>query len=167
MTIVCGDSHTFDAWRSGRAGVFGIGTSEVEHVMATQTLLQSPAKNMRVEVTGTLGFLGRRGKDIVLAIIGHITTAGGTGHVIEYTGEAIRALDMAGRMTVSNMSIESGARAVLIARRTTPRSTGSKAASSLPRARRGEQAWWRYWRHRCQAACGGAVADTSVTAERQ
>jgi 3-isopropylmalate/(R)-2-methylmalate dehydratase large subunit len=113
MTIVCGDSHTSTHGALG-ALAFGIGTSEVEHVMATQTLLQSPAKNMRVEVTGKLGF-GCSGKDIVLAIIGQITTAGGTGHVIEYTGEAIRALDMAGRMTVSNMSIEAGARAGLIA----------------------------------------------------
>jgi 3-isopropylmalate/(R)-2-methylmalate dehydratase large subunit len=113
MTIVCGDSHTSTHGALG-ALAFGIGTSEVEHVMATQTLLQSPAKNMRVDVTGKLGF-GCSGKDIVLAIIGRITTAGGTGHVIEYTGEAIRALDMAGRMTVSNMSIEAGARAGLIA----------------------------------------------------
>ncbi len=113
MTIVCGDSHTSTHGALG-ALAFGIGTSEVEHVMATQTLLQSPAKNMLVEVTGTLGF-GCSGKDIVLAIIGQITTAGGTGHVIEYTGEAIRALDMAGRMTVSNMSIEAGARAGLVA----------------------------------------------------
>ena len=112
-TIVCGDSHTSTHGAMG-ALAFGIGTSEVEHVMATQTLLQRPAKNMEVRVDGTLGF-GCSGKDIVLAIIGKIGTAGGTGHVIEYTGEAIRALDMAGRMTVSNMSIEAGARAGLIA----------------------------------------------------
>ena len=93
---------------------FGIGTSEVEHVLATQSLLQQPAKNMKVQVDGTLG-LGCSAKDIVLAIIGKIGTAGGTGHVIEYTGDAIRALDMAGRMTVSNMSIEAGARAGLVA----------------------------------------------------
>ena len=93
---------------------FGIGTSEVEHVMATQTLLQNPAKNMQIDVSGTLGF-GCSAKDIVLAIIGKITTAGGNGHVIEYTGDTIRALDMAGRCTVSNMSIEAGARAGLIA----------------------------------------------------
>src|ERR1019366_4430367 len=113
MTIVCGDSHTSTHGALG-ALAFGIGTSEVEHVMATQTLLQTPAKNMKVEVTGTLGF-GCSAKDIVLAIIGQIGTAGGVGHVIEYTGEAIRALDMAGRMTVSNMTIEAGARAGLIA----------------------------------------------------
>ena len=112
-TLVCGDSHTSTHGALG-ALAFGIGTSEVEHVMATQTLLQQPAKNMEIRVDGTLGF-GCSGKDIVLAIIGKITTAGGTGHVIEYTGEAIRALDMAGRMTVSNMSIEAGARAGLIA----------------------------------------------------
>jgi 3-isopropylmalate/(R)-2-methylmalate dehydratase large subunit len=112
-TIVCGDSHTSTHGAMG-ALAFGIGTSEVEHVMATQSLLQKPAKNMRIDVTGTLGF-GCSAKDIVLAIIGKITTAGGTGHVIEYTGDTIRALDMAGRMTVSNMSIEAGARAGLIA----------------------------------------------------
>ena len=112
-TIVCGDSHTSTHGALG-ALAFGIGTSEVEHVLATQTLLQKPAKNMEVRVDGTLGF-GCSAKDIVLAIIGRITTAGGTGHVIEYTGEAIRALDMAGRMTVSNMTIEAGARAGLIA----------------------------------------------------
>jgi len=112
-TLVCGDSHTSTHGALG-ALAFGIGTSEVEHVLATQTLLQNPAKNMRIDVSGTLGF-GCSAKDIVLAIIGKITTAGGTGHVIEYTGDAIRALDMAGRMTVSNMSIEAGARAGLIA----------------------------------------------------
>jgi 3-isopropylmalate/(R)-2-methylmalate dehydratase large subunit len=93
---------------------FGIGTSEVEHVLATQTLLQKPAKNMFVRVDGTLP-PGCTAKDIVLAIIGRIGTAGGTGHVIEYGGEAIRALDMAGRMTVCNMTIEAGARAGMIA----------------------------------------------------
>ncbi len=112
-TIVCGDSHTSTHGAMG-ALAFGIGTSEVEHVMATQTLLQRPAKNMQIDVSGTLGF-GCSAKDIVLAIIGKITTAGGNGHVIEYTGDTIRALDMAGRCTVSNMSIEAGARAGLIA----------------------------------------------------
>ena len=113
MTIVCGDSHTSTHGAMG-ALAFGIGTSEVEHVLATQTLLQKPAKNMRVQVDGVLPS-GCSAKDIVLAIIGRIGTAGGTGHVIEYAGEAIRALDMAGRMTVCNMSIEAGARAGLIA----------------------------------------------------
>ncbi|MFL5281656.1 MAG: 3-isopropylmalate dehydratase large subunit [Rhodopila sp.] len=112
-TIVCGDSHTSTHGAMG-ALAFGIGTSEVEHVMATQTLLQRPAKNMQIDVSGTLG-AGCSAKDIVLAIIGKITTAGGNGHVIEYTGDTIRALDMAGRCTISNMSIEAGARAGLIA----------------------------------------------------
>jgi 3-isopropylmalate/(R)-2-methylmalate dehydratase large subunit len=113
MTIVCGDSHTSTHGAMG-ALAFGIGTSEVEHVLATQTLLQKPAKNMLVRVDGKLA-PGVTAKDIILAIIGKIGTAGGTGHVIEYAGEAITALDMAGRMTVCNMSIEAGARAGLIA----------------------------------------------------
>jgi 3-isopropylmalate/(R)-2-methylmalate dehydratase large subunit len=112
MTIVCGDSHTSTHGALG-ALAFGIGTSEVEHVLATQTLLQKPALNMLIEVDGTVG-PGVTAKDIVLTIIGRIGTAGGTGHVIEYAGSAIRALDMAGRMTVCNMSIEAGARAGLI-----------------------------------------------------
>jgi 3-isopropylmalate/(R)-2-methylmalate dehydratase large subunit len=95
MTIVCGDSHTSTHGAMG-ALAFGIGTSEVEHVLATQTLLQKPAKNMLVEVDGTLP-PGCTAKDVVLAIIGRIGTAGGTGHVIEYAGSVIRALDMAGR----------------------------------------------------------------------
>ncbi len=113
MTIVCGDSHTATHGAFG-ALAFGIGTSEVEHVLATQTLIQQPAKNMRVSVEGALP-LGVTAKDLILAIIGRIGTAGGTGHVIEYAGQAIRDLDMAGRMTVCNMSIEAGARAGLIA----------------------------------------------------
>ena len=113
MTIVCGDSHTSTHGALG-ALAFGIGTSEVEHVLATQTLLQRPAKNMLVRVDGVLP-AGVTAKDLVLSIIGRIGTAGGTGHVIEYAGEAIRALDMAGRLTVCNMSIEAGARAGLIA----------------------------------------------------
>jgi 3-isopropylmalate/(R)-2-methylmalate dehydratase large subunit len=113
MTIVCGDSHTSTHGAMG-ALAFGIGTSEVEHVLATQTLLQKPAKNMLVEVGGTLP-PGCTAKDVVLAIIGKIGTAGGNGHVIEYAGSVIRALDMAGRLTVCNMSIEGGARAGLIA----------------------------------------------------
>jgi 3-isopropylmalate/(R)-2-methylmalate dehydratase large subunit len=113
MTIVCGDSHTSTHGAMG-ALAFGIGTSEVEHVLATQTLLQKPAKNMLVRVDGVLP-AGVTAKDVVLAIIGKIGTAGGTGYVIEYAGEAIRALDMAGRFTVCNMSIEAGARAGLIA----------------------------------------------------
>jgi 3-isopropylmalate/(R)-2-methylmalate dehydratase large subunit len=112
-TIVCGDSHTSTHGAFG-ALAHGIGTSEVEHVLATQTLIQQKAKNMRVRVEGKLP-AGVTAKDIILAIIGEIGTAGGTGHVIEYTGEAMQALSMEGRMTVCNMSIEGGARAGLIA----------------------------------------------------
>ncbi|MBS7705731.1 3-isopropylmalate dehydratase large subunit [Chelatococcus asaccharovorans] len=112
-TIVCGDSHTSTHGAFG-ALAHGIGTSEVEHVLATQTLIQKKAKNMRVTVDGQLP-PGVTAKDIVLAIIGEIGTAGGTGHVIEYAGEAIRALSMEGRMTVCNMTIEGGARAGLVA----------------------------------------------------
>mgnify|MGYP000167719234 CR=1 FL=1 len=113
MTIVCGDSHTSTHGAFG-ALAHGIGTSEVEHVLATQTLIQKKAKNMLVQVNGTLP-QGVTAKDIVLAIIGEIGTAGGTGYVIEYAGEAIRSLSMEGRMTVCNMSIEGGARAGIIA----------------------------------------------------
>ena len=113
MTIVCGDSHTSTHGAFG-ALAFGIGTSEVEHVLATQTLIQQPAKNMRIAVEGDLP-VGVTAKDLILAIIGKIGTAGGTGHVIEYAGQAIRDLSMEGRMTVCNMSIEAGARAGLIA----------------------------------------------------
>jgi 3-isopropylmalate/(R)-2-methylmalate dehydratase large subunit len=112
-TIVCGDSHTSTHGAFG-ALAHGIGTSEVEHVLATQTLIQTKAKNMRVTVDGALKD-GVTAKDIILAIIGEIGTAGGTGHVIEYAGEAIRALSMEGRMTVCNMSIEGGARAGMVA----------------------------------------------------
>ncbi len=112
-TIVCGDSHTSTHGAFG-ALAYGIGTSEVEHVLATQTLIQGKAKNMLVQVDGVLP-PGVTAKDIILAIVGEIGTAGGTGHVIEYAGEAIRALSMEGRMTICNMSIEGGARAGLIA----------------------------------------------------
>jgi len=112
-TIVCGDSHTSTHGAFG-ALAFGIGTSEVEHVLATQTLLQKRPKNMRITVEGELGF-GVTAKDVILAIIGKIGTAGGTGHVIEYAGSVIQALSMEGRMTICNMSIEAGARAGLIA----------------------------------------------------
>ena len=113
MTIVCGDSHTSTHGAFG-ALAHGIGTSEVEHVLATQTLIQKKAKNMLVEVNGEIPD-GVTAKDIILAIIGEIGTAGGTGHVIEFAGEAIRSLSMEGRMTVCNMTIEGGARAGLIA----------------------------------------------------
>src|ERR687895_1115414 len=112
-TMVCGDSHTSTHGAFG-ALAHGIGTSEVEHVLATQTLIQKKAKNMLVRVDGQLP-AGVTAKDIILAIIGEIGTAGGTGYVIEYAGEAIRALSMEGRMTVCNMSVEGGARAGMIA----------------------------------------------------
>src|SRR3954466_5783465 len=113
MTVVCGDSHTSTHGAFG-ALAHGIGTSEVEHVMATQTLLAKKAKNMLVQVDGKLA-PGVTAKDIVLAIIGKIGTAGGTGYTIEFAGSAIRSLSMEGRMTVCNMAIEAGARAGLVA----------------------------------------------------
>ena len=113
MTIVCGDSHTSTHGAFG-ALAFGIGTSEVEHVLATQTLMQKPAKNMRINLNGKTQ-KGVTAKDLILGLIGKIGTAGGIGHVIEYAGEAIKNLSMEGRMTICNMSIEAGARAGLIA----------------------------------------------------
>ena len=113
MTIVCGDSHTATHGAFGSLA-FGIGTSEVEHVLATQTLIQKPAKNMRITIEGKVA-AGVTSKDIILQIIGNIGTAGGTGYVIEYAGQAITDLSMEGRMTICNMSIEGGARAGLIA----------------------------------------------------
>ena len=112
MTIVCGDSHTATHGAFGSLA-FGIGTSEVEHVLATQTLIQKPAKNMRITIEGRVA-PGVTSKDIILQIIGHIGTAGGTGYVIEYAGDAIKELSMESRMTICNMSIEGGARAGLI-----------------------------------------------------
>ena len=109
LIIVCGDSHTSTHGAFGTIA-FGIGTSEVEHVLATQTLIQAPAKNMLIEVNGGLG-AGVSPKDVILAIIGKIGTAGGTGHVFEYAGSTFRDMSMEGRMTVCNMSIEAGARA--------------------------------------------------------
>ncbi len=113
MTIVCGDSHTATHGAFG-ALAHGIGTSEVEHVLATQTLIQKKSRNMKVEVSGALG-VGVTAKDITLTVIGATGTAGGSGHVIEYCGDAIRGLSMEGRMTVCNMAIEGGARAGLVA----------------------------------------------------
>src|SRR6195952_4151310 len=113
MTIVCGDSHTSTHGAFG-ALAFGIGTSEVEHVMATQTLPQDKPKTFRINVEGDLPY-GVTAKDIILHIIGRIGTDGATGHVVEYAGSAIRALSMEGRMTICNMSIEAGARAGMIA----------------------------------------------------
>lgn len=112
-TIVCGDSHTSTHGAFG-ALAFGIGTSEAEHVLATQTLIQRPARSMLMEIVGVLGY-GVTAKDLILHIIGRIGTAGAAGHVIEYAGEAVTALDMAGRMTLCNMSVEAGARAGMIA----------------------------------------------------
>jgi 3-isopropylmalate/(R)-2-methylmalate dehydratase large subunit len=157
FTIVCGDSHTSTHGAMG-ALAFGIGTSEVEHVLATQTLLQKPAKNMLVQVDGTLP-PGATAKDIVLAIIGKIGTAGGTGHVIEYAGSAIRALDMAGRMTVCNMSIEAGARAGMIA----PDDTTFEYVRGKPFAPKGEalDRAIEYWR--TLPTDDGAHFDTVVT----
>jgi 3-isopropylmalate/(R)-2-methylmalate dehydratase large subunit len=141
-TIVCGDSHTSTHGAFG-ALAHGIGTSEVEHVLATQTLIQAKAKNMLVKVNGKLGE-GVTAKDIVLAIIGKIGAAGGTGYVIEYAGDTIEALSMEGRMTVCNMSIEAGARAGLIA----PDEKTFAYLRDRPKAPKGE-AWERalqYWR---------------------
>ena len=142
MTVVCGDSHTATHGAFG-ALAHGIGTSEVEHVLATQTLIQSKSKNMKVQIDGTLP-PGVTAKDIVLSIIARTGTAGGTGHVIEYCGEAIRALSMEGRMTVCNMAIEGGARAGLIA----PDETTFDYVRGRPHAPKGAQweaalAWWK------------------------
>ena len=142
MTIVCGDSHTATHGAFG-ALAFGIGTSEVEHVLATQTLIQKPAKNMRIIVDGRLAD-GVTAKDVILAIIGKIGTAGGTGHVIEFAGSAIRGLSMEGRMTVCNMAIEAGARAGMIA----PDETTFAYLQDRPMTPKGEH-WDKavaYWR---------------------
>ena len=142
MTVVCGDSHTATHGAFG-ALAHGIGTSEVEHVLATQTLIQSKSKNMKVEITGQLR-PGVTAKDITLTVIGKTGTAGGTGYVIEYCGEAIRSLSMEGRMTVCNMAIEGGARAGLIA----PDETTFEYVKGRPHAPKGAQweaalAWWK------------------------
>ncbi|CAM1636436.1 Aconitase/3-isopropylmalate dehydratase large subunit [Bartonella apihabitans] len=157
MTIVCGDSHTSTHGAFG-ALAHGIGTSEVEHVLATQTLIQKKSKNMLVQVNGSLP-KGVTAKDLVLAIIGKIGTAGGTGHVIEFAGEAIRGLSMEGRMTVCNMSIEAGARAGMIA----PDETTFDYIRSRPRAPKGEMlekaiAYWKTLK-----SDEGAHYDTVVT----
>ena len=142
MTVVCGDSHTATHGAFG-ALAHGIGTSEVEHVLATQTLIQSKSKNMKVEITGQLR-PGVTAKDITLSVIGHTGTGGGTGYVIEYCGEAIRSLSMEGRMTVCNMAIEGGARAGLIA----PDETTFEYVKGRPHAPKGAQfeaalSWWK------------------------
>ncbi|MBT9386353.1 3-isopropylmalate dehydratase large subunit [Pseudooceanicola sp. CBS1P-1] len=142
MTVVCGDSHTATHGAFG-ALAHGIGTSEVEHVLATQTLIQKKSKNMKVEITGKLN-PGVTAKDITLAVIGVTGTGGGTGYVIEYCGEAIRDLSMEGRMTVCNMAIEGGARAGLIA----PDETTFEYVKGRPHAPKGAQFeaalnWWK------------------------
>jgi 3-isopropylmalate/(R)-2-methylmalate dehydratase large subunit len=157
MTIVCGDSHTATHGAFG-ALAFGIGTSEVEHVLSTQTLIQRPAKNMRITVEGDLP-RGVTAKDLILAIIGKIGTAGGTGHVIEYAGSAIRKLSMEGRMTICNMSIEAGARGGLIA----PDETTFAYVKGRPHAPKGAawEAALAYWK--TLPSDPGARYDTEVT----
>ncbi len=155
-TVVCGDSHTSAHGALG-ALAFGIGTSEVEHVLATQTLLLSPSKTMEVRVEGKLGF-GVSPKDVILAIIGRIGAAGGTGYVIEYTGKVIREMSLEGRLTVANMSIEAGARAGMIA----PDDTTFAYIKGRPMAPTGENwdkavAWWR-----SLASDPGAAYDRTV-----
>ena len=166
VTLVCGDSHTATHGAFG-ALAYGIGTSEVEHVLATQTLVQSKSKNMRAIVDGKLP-PNVTAKDIILAIIGEIGTAGGTGYALEYAGEAIRALSMEGRMTVCNMSVEAGAKAGFIA----PDEKAYAYVKDRPKAPKGKL--WddarRYWetlptddgahlRPRGQARCRQAAAD--------
>ena len=157
MTIVCGDSHTATHGAFG-ALAFGIGTSEVEHVLATQTLIQKPAKNMRITVDGTLAD-SVTAKDVILAIIGKIGTAGGTGHVIEFAGSVIRGFSMEGRMTVCNMAIEAGARAGMIA----PDQTTYDYLADRPMTPTGDH-WDRavaYWQTLPSDA--GAVYDVEIT----
>ena len=157
MTIVCGDSHTATHGAFG-ALAFGIGTSEVEHVLATQTLIQKPAKNMRITVDGTLAD-SVTAKDVILAIIGKIGTAGGTGHVIEFAGSVIRGFSMEGRMTVCNMAIEAGARAGMIA----PDQTTYEYLIDRPMTPKGDH-WDRavaYWQ--TLPSDDGAVYDVEIT----
>ena len=156
LTIVCGDSHTATHGAFG-ALAFGIGTSEIEHVFATQTLLLRQSKTMEVRVTGSLGF-SVTAKDVALAIVGRLGTAGGTGHVIEYTGDVIRALSMDGRMTVCNMAIEAGARSGLVA----PDDKAIAYLKGRPRAPQGAdwEAAVAYWRTLPTDA--GAAYDQTV-----
>ena len=159
MTIVCGDSHTSTHGAFGSLA-FGIGTSEVEHVLATQTLIQKPAKSMRITVNGQLP-TGVTAKDMILAIIGEIGTAGGNGYVIEYAGEAVKALSMEGRMTICNMSIEGGARAGMVA----PDETTFAYIKGRPMAPHGED-WERaveYWK--TLPSDDGASYDKEVVLE--
>lgn len=156
MTIVCGDSHTSTHGAFG-ALAFGIGTSEVEHVLATQTLIQKPSKTMRITVDGSLP-AGVTAKDMILAIIGKIGTSGGAGYVIEYAGQAVRDLSMEGRMTICNMSIEGGARAGMVA----PDETTFQYIKGRPMAPKGEDfdkavAYWK-----SLASDEGATYDKEV-----
>ena len=156
-TLVCGDSHTSAHGALG-ALAFGIGTSEVEHVLATQTLLLQQAKTMEVRIDGTLGF-GVSPKDVILAVIGRIGAAGGTGHVIEFTGDVIRSMSIEGRLTVANMSIEGGARAGLVA----PDETTFAYLKGRPMAPTGDDwvravDWWR-----TLPTDPGAIYDKAVT----
>ena len=156
-TLVCGDSHTATHGALGALAI-GIGTSEVEHVLATQTLIQAPVRNMRIEVDGALP-KGLAAKDLILAIIGKIGTAGGTGHVIEYAGKAIEELSIEGRMTVCNMTIEAGARAGMVA----PDHKTFDYLKGRPMAPKGA-AWERaeaYWR--TLPSDQGASYDKEVT----
>jgi 3-isopropylmalate/(R)-2-methylmalate dehydratase large subunit len=157
MTVVCGDSHTATHGAFG-ALAFGIGTSEVEHVLATQCLLQRPSKSIEVRVEGTLP-AGVTAKDIILALIARIGIGGGTGSVFEYTGSAIRALSMEERMTVCNMSIEAGARAGLIA----PDDTTFEYLCGRPHAPRGAQWDAAVARWRKLPTDAGAAYDRSLT----
>ncbi len=156
-TIVCGDSHTSTHGAFG-ALAFGIGTSEVEHVLATQTLLQKKPKTMRINVEGEL-HEGCTAKDVILAIIGTIGTAGGTGYVIEYAGSVLRSLSMEGRMTICNMSIEAGARAGLVA----PDEKTFAYLKGRPKAPKGAawEAAVAYWR--TLPSDPGAVFDREIT----
>jgi 3-isopropylmalate/(R)-2-methylmalate dehydratase large subunit len=156
MTIVCGDSHTATHGAFGSLA-FGIGTSEVEHVLATQTLVQRPAKNMRITVDGKVG-PGVTPKDVILAIIGKIGTAGGTGHVVEFAGSVIRDMSMEGRMTVCNMTIEGGARAGLVA----PDEKTFEYVKGRPQAPKGAawEAALAYWK--TLPSDPGAKYDTEV-----
>src|SRR5512143_963957 len=159
MTIVCGDSHTSTHGAFG-ALAFGIGTSEVEHVLATQTLVQATPKTMSVEVNGEL-HPGVTAKDVILAIINTIGVSGGIGHVVEYRGDVIRGLSMEGRMTVCNMSIEAGARAGLVA----PDDTTFAYVEGRPYAPK-STAWEQaldYWRS--LPTDGDAAFDTTIELE--
>ncbi len=159
LLMVCGDSHTATHGALG-ALAFGIGSSEVAHVLATQTLWQAKPRSMRVNVTGRLG-AGVTAKDVIIAIIAQIGAAGGTGHVIEYAGPAIRALSMEGRLTLCNMSIEAGARAGMVA----PDDVTYTYLKGRPFAPKGE-AWDQalaFWR--TLPSDEGAVFDTDVTVD--